>query len=313
MQHSWLPNFFIAGAPKAGTSSVHQWIADHPDALGSNEKETYFFVDPGTHMYRPEAHVSKGFETWRDQFDVPNGAAPKVIVESTPGYIYYETAQREIPLLETAPKCLFILREPSAQIFSLYTYFRNNWDWIPGNMSFAAFLEAVDQKSHAFKGNELARNARDYAHYAKFLRIWRENLGDDRMMVASFDELLADEKEFTKKVAAWVGLDPAFYDTYDFPRENETYVPKNRTLQRLNVAIRGALPKGAAYNKLREIYRSLNTSTAKTPKTEDETALLDDLKASFQKVNAELSDEFGVQFKDAPAFQKILEPMSSTE
>ena len=105
----WLPNLIIPGAPKAGTSSLQRWLADHPDAFGSVEKETYYFVDPGTHMHRPGAHIANGLEGWRDQFPIPSGVKPKVILESTPGYLYYETALTHIPALESAPKCLCLL------------------------------------------------------------------------------------------------------------------------------------------------------------------------------------------------------------
>lgn len=42
---SWVPNLLIPGAPKAGTFSLQKWLVDHPGALGSSEKETYYFVD----------------------------------------------------------------------------------------------------------------------------------------------------------------------------------------------------------------------------------------------------------------------------
>jgi len=222
---SWIPNFFIAGAPKAGTSSIHKWIADHPDAFGSREKETYFFVDPDTHMFRPSAHIAAGLEAWRDQFSLPAAANPKVILESTPSHIYYETALKFIPDLETKPKCLFVVREPAAQIYSLYSYFRNNWSWVPSDMSFPEFIEAARAKSHNFGGNELAVRALENARYVDFLKLWRARLGDDRMMVLSYDDLMADQKALTQKVAEWVGLDPSFYTQYGFPRENETYEP----------------------------------------------------------------------------------------
>lgn len=293
----WLPNFFIAGAPKAGTSSVHQWIADHPDALGSKEKETYFLVDPGTHMYRPTAHIAMGLEAWQSQFDFHKEVSPKVILESTPSYIYSKTAQTVIPQLETKPKCLFILREPSAQIQSLYTYFKNNWDWVPSSMSFQQFIESSRQKSHTFKGNELAINALEYAKYVYFLRIWRDALGADRIMVRNFEDLLTDQKSFVKEVAAWLGLDASYYDTYEFPRENQTYIPKNRSLQKLNIAARGLLPKGKLYNNLRFLYRSLNTTTKKVANSDEEVATLAALQREFKTENLLLKEEFGVSFK----------------
>lgn len=297
---NWLPNFFIAGAPKSGTSSVHQWIADHPDACGSRDKETYFFVDPGTHMYQPAAHISAGLETWRDQFPLSDEAQPKVIVESTPGYLYYQTAQTHIPAMASKPKCLFILREPAAQIHSLYTYFRNNWDWIPADMSFEAFLAAARTKSHGFKGNELARDAFENAAYVRHLRVWHARLGQDRMMVRGFDDLVSDPQRFVQEVAIWLGLDPAFYSTYDFPRENATYAPRNRRLQKLNLALRNKLPKGAAYNAVRGLYRRLNTSTGKAALSDRDALLLEELRLEFAQDNRDLAQEFGVQFH-APA------------
>ena len=240
----WLPNFIIAGAPKAGTSSLFRWIADHPDAFGSVDKETYFFVDPGTHMHSPDFHISNGLETYRTQFPVPDGADPKVILEATPSYIYNASALEHIPTLPSQPRCLFILREPAAQIYSLYTYFRDNWDWVPSSMGFDEFLSAARTGSHDFKGNELARNAYNFACYAQHLEPWRERLGADRIMVATFDELQGDPAAMTRRVAAWLNLDTSFYNAYDFPRENETYAPRNRQLQSLNIAVRGLVAEG---------------------------------------------------------------------
>jgi hypothetical protein len=297
---SWLPTFIIAGAPKAGTSSMHAWIADHPDALGSREKETYFFVDPGTHMYCPEAHVTRGLAPYRRQFERPPGTGtPRVILESTPAYIYYETALERIPDLPSRPRCLFILREPAAQIYSLYTYFRDNWNWIPGDMSFADYLAAVRAGSHGFNGNELARNALGYARYVDYLVPWRARLGEERMMVTTFDALLADEAALTRQVAGWLGLDASFYDTYTYPRENETYAPRNRMLQKVNVAVRGLLPRGALYETLRDKYRKLNTRKPQGA-SDGERAEIEALRREFAEPNARLAREFGL---DLPGWQ----------
>ena len=79
-----LPNWIIIGVPKASTSSLFRWLADHPQAAGSTQKETYYFVDPGTHMFRPECNIRDhgiaGYEGHFAQCD----AAAKVVVEATP-------------------------------------------------------------------------------------------------------------------------------------------------------------------------------------------------------------------------------------
>jgi hypothetical protein len=290
-----LPNFLICGAPKAGTSSLHTWIADHPDALGSTEKETYFCVDSGTHMFRPAANIADGLEGYSRYFAIKPGQNPKVILESTPSYLYQQTALRQVPDLPTKPKCLFVLREPGQQIYSLFTYFQNNWSWIPAGMRFGDYLSTLRKGNpDMFRGNELARDALRNARYADFLELWRARLGDERMMVCSFDQLKADPQALTRRIAAWLGLDPSFYDQYAFPRDNETYVVRNSALQRANVALRGWLPRGALYRSLRSLYRQLNTRPPEGPDEADQ-ALIAALSADFAEANARLRARFGLE------------------
>ena len=40
---STLPNLIIPGAQKSGTSSLHAWLADHPQCVMSQPKEPMFF------------------------------------------------------------------------------------------------------------------------------------------------------------------------------------------------------------------------------------------------------------------------------
>jgi hypothetical protein len=283
-----LPNFFIAGVPKAGTSSAHAWLDAHPQALGSTIKETCFFADPGSHVFRTDFNIELGLERYADAFPAP---APdvRVLFESTPSYLYSRTALDRIPDLPGSPKCLFILREPAAQIQSLYTYFRNNWTYIPAEMSFAEYLVEVRRGGADFGGNELAQNALGYADYGPWLKKWRDRLGPDRVKVTTFDLLVADPRDFMMDLAVWIDLDPAFYDDFGFASENESYEPRNRGLQKLNVALRDKLPKGRLYDLARGAYRRLNT---RAPVKDTAADVLADLKAEFHEKNAQLARDF---------------------
>ncbi|MBU2503349.1 sulfotransferase [bacterium] len=292
-----LPNLIIAGAPKCGTSSLHRWLEAHPDVLGSSEKETYFFADPGTHMFRPESHVSKGLDAYRDYFRPIPGSAPRVVLESTPSYLYSATALERIPELPTDPKIIFILREPSAQVFSLFNFFKNSWTWIPSELTFAEYLEEISQGRGDYRGNELAANALRNAAYVDFLLQWRNRFGSERMRVWLFDDLVADPRAFAKKAAEFVGLDPAFFDSFDFPKSNETFAVRSRRLHEVNVAVRAVLPKGNLYKAARSVYRMLNTRKP-DPVTTDERRLRQDLKLRFAEANARLAEEFGLDLSN---------------
>lgn len=286
---AWLPNLFILGVPKAGTTSLHDWLVAHPDVTGPLSKEACFFIDPESHVFRPDFNIGLGLGLYQSEF--PEAAAP-VILDATPTYIYQRAALEHIPGLPSHPRCLVLVRDPAEQIFSLYRYFRDNWNDVPPQMSFAAFLHACETGSHDFGGNELLGNALYNAHYLRSLRQWRAALGPDRLMVRSLDDMRADPRAFTVSVARWLGLDPAFYDGFSFPRENETRRPLLKSLQRLNIAVRGYLPKGAAYKVARKIYRNMNLKRQTV--SADEAALLDRLRAEFATSNAELAQEFGI-------------------
>lgn len=293
---TWLPTLFVAGFPKAGTSALHRWIADHPDALGSIEKEACFFVDRDSHLYRRDANIDKGLSRYRSQFVLPSGSRPRVIVESTPGYVYQRAAIDHIPDLPSAPRCIFMVREPADQIRSLYTYFRNNWTYIPASFEFSDYLAALRSGGHDFGGNELASNALRNAAYVDHLLPWRDRLGAERMRVYGFDRLRADPRGLMRDVATWVGLDPAFYETYDFPRENDSYRPRWRPLQRVSVALRGRLPKGAGYARARALYRSLNTVPGAEPV--DRIEEMDALRRAFADPNRRLAAEFDLDLSE---------------
>ncbi|TFL16378.1 sulfotransferase domain-containing protein [Jannaschia formosa] len=285
----WLPDLFICGVPKAGTSALHAWLCDHPEVVGARDKEARFFIDPGSHVYRPEANALSDWEPYRQQFDLPAGRRPSAILDSTPVYIYQQTALRFIPGLPTTPRCIFVLRDPAEQIRSVYGYFRNNWSFIPEAMSFDDYLNALNTGSETFGGNELAREALQNADYLPHLARWRDALGRDRMFVGTFESLRGNPRGFMLELADWIGLDGGFYDDYAFTTENETYRPRSRVLQRVNIAVRERLPKGRVYHALRKAYRQLN---ARPGGEEIDANTLARLRAAFVPGYAALEREF---------------------
>lgn len=254
-----LPNWIIIGAPKASTSSLFRWLVDHPQVAGSAEKETYYFVDPGTHMFRPDRNFGDHGLWGYEQLFASCDPSADVVVEATPSYLYSETALRQLPQLPTRPSFIVVLREPVEQIRSLYSYFQQNWSWIPGDMTFRDFVEVVDEGAADFNGNELAANALQNAFYTEHLRRWEAAVGTDRMMILVFEDLVTDSRGTMRRVAQRMGINPTFYDTYSFPVENATYVARNARLQKLNIWLRSRLPQGALYRLLRSAYRAVNT------------------------------------------------------
>jgi hypothetical protein len=287
-----LPNWIVAGAPKCSTSSLFQWLVAHPEVDGSVEKETCYFVDPGTHLFRPGSNFrDHGVDGYSEYFEGCDPRA-KVVVESTPAYLYSQTALRELPNIASRPSFIFILREPVSQLRSLFTYFQQNWTWIPRTMTFGDFISTVQKGESDFGGNELAENALLYAWYSEHLLHWRAAAGLDRMVVLLFEDLVSDSRRAMRRLADRLGIDPGFYDTYDFEPENTSYVVRSAILQDLNIFIRERLPKGRLYEAARSLYRAANTR--RPDRAQSEPDLERRLAEYYSPMLTELEEEFGL-------------------
>jgi hypothetical protein len=285
-----LPNFIVAGAPKAGTSSLHKWLCDHPQTIGSDPKETYYFVDRDSHTAGASHFENKGIDGYRKLFENPHSTT-QIIFESTPGYLYSNLALKQIPELESKPRVLFLLREPAGQLFSLYRYFQQNWNWIPETMDFPTFIAASRTGSHTFGGNTLAQNAYKNASYINFLLPWLNRLNHSRMRVLLFEDMIRDPLQFMTGLGDWLELDSSFYHTYAFNPENQTYRVKSFVLQQLNLMIRPLIPQSDYYRKLRSLYRSINTTQPRPPTLSEKQTLVG-LRQDFHKSNQQLASTF---------------------
>ena len=296
-----LPNWIIVGAPKCGTSSLFRWLVDHPQVAGSIEKETYYFVDPGTHMYRAAGNVhTSGIGGYEELFRHCQSDA-RVILESTPGYMYSRTAIERLPLLSTRPSFIFVLREPVEQLKSLFGYFKENWDWVPASMTFREFIAAAEKGTCSFKGNELASEATGNANYVEHLRRWRSVCGAKRMQIYLFEDMIGRKREFMSSLAQRLGIDAGFYEKYGFPTENESYVARSRLVQKVNIRVRSILPKGPLYDSLRRVYRAVNTRSAPSSRVRD-IELEQALSVRYAGMINQLEDEFGL---DVTAWRRI--------
>src|SRR3546814_13335773 len=99
------PNFFIVGAPKCGTTSLANWLSEHPSIFLSNPKEPHFFDLDRRKHYKCDLARYEGFF---------NGVAPThtMVGEATTGYLRSHVAISEI--LKYAADARFIvgLRNP---------------------------------------------------------------------------------------------------------------------------------------------------------------------------------------------------------
>ena len=122
-----LPNFLIVGAAKCGTSSLHNYLNQHPDVFmpsyneqGMKVKEPRFLIKD---LVKDRLHNGVwDFKSYQALFDIVLNE--KAIGESTVLYLYYyHVAIRNIKkYLGDDVKIIIMLRNPVDRAFSAYTH-----------------------------------------------------------------------------------------------------------------------------------------------------------------------------------------------
>ncbi len=234
-----LPDFFIAGVPKAGTTALHSALARHPELYLSAVKEPKFFLTDGP----PPAEGGPGdAKTYREHiwrradyealFDgAPAGALKG---ESTPFYLYDREAQRRIKALIPDAKLIIVLRDPIERAHSNWAHL-----WSAGLDPIGDFIQACDR--------EPARAAAGWADFWRYLDLGKygQQLAHlyslfprENVLVFRYRSLVAEPATSLDLVCHFLGVRTGLLS--ELPRENVTAHPSPSARYRAIAAARRA-------------------------------------------------------------------------
>jgi len=140
-----LPDLFVIGAQKAGTTSLHHWLGQHPQVMMSRVKEPGFFSwldwmdaqagpggDDGS-SWRPGLSALAPPIRDRDSYESLFGDAPELrarfagataIGESTTDYLYSPHAAARVAELVPHGRIVVLLRQPAERAWSNWRHAR---------------------------------------------------------------------------------------------------------------------------------------------------------------------------------------------
>jgi hypothetical protein len=258
-----LPDFLIIGAQKAGTTSLHAWINEHPLVAGSTRKEVDYF---SYGYYRGEDWYRKHFPTWREREEcVAANGRPFLAGEASPSYLHHPLAPARVARVLPGAKLLVTLRDPIDRAYSSYTMWRG-WNLEPvGSFMTACAIEDVALDGGRARA-EMRRLGLDNAinfrldmtrhlgrmylmgsRYAEQLDRWFAHFPREQIYVTSLDDLSSDPYATLAQVYEFLGLPeysppdlaPQFRQSYDpvapedRARLREYFRPHNERLYEL--------------------------------------------------------------------------------
>ena len=218
-----VPNFLIIGAHKAGTSSLHRYLQQHPEVFLPALKEPRFFsydpdgsdVEPSPYAWGPRLHPVR---TWNDYLDLfAPVTTQRAVGEASPCYLNHPRSPGRIRQALPDVRLIVSLRDPVDRAYSGYLMAVRD---IGETRSFA---DTIGGERTAWHDN--------LAYYAPCRR-YLECFPRARMKFVRAEALNAQPAAVLEDLFAFLEVDPAFAP--DTSRQfNTGGVPRSRRLQRV--------------------------------------------------------------------------------
>ncbi|MGH7804580.1 MAG: sulfotransferase family protein [Candidatus Binatia bacterium] len=288
-----IPDFFIVGAPKCGTTALNEYLSHHPEIFVPERKEIHFFgSDLVFSSPRPDANEYRRlFAGWGGE---------KRAGEASVWYLYSRTAAEEIRKLSPAARIIVMLRHPVDMMYSLHSQ-----RLYGGDEDIVDFAEALAAEPARRRGDRFPQNFRntmgffyrDAARFAVQVRRYFECFPRDRVHVILFDDLQRDVARVYRDTCAFLDVDPNFRPQFDVVNANKNVRSTGlRNLLHfasptLRSGIRTLLPNAYARERLKRRLLALNTQYV--PRVPMDAGLRSRLLEEFRPEIRELGDLLG--------------------
>ncbi len=201
-----LPQVYIAGVKKGGTTSLFYYLLAHPQILPPFRKEVKFFL----YMY------TLGLKWYQANFPFQKQLRTHLTLDATPNYLYDPFFAERVNLVNPQAKFIVLLRDPVRRALS--HYFQNRQRKLEP-LPLAEALRVEEKRLEA----DLTQHQQDPCHpltafhrfgykaegrYAEQLeRLWR-HIPREQTLVLRSEDLFTHPSTVLHQVAVFLGLSP---------------------------------------------------------------------------------------------------------
>jgi hypothetical protein len=206
------PDFMIIGVAKAGTTSLFQYLAQHPDIVTSTIKELKYFENKNR---------SKGLHWYLRNFPLKEEAKNKLAFEASPTYLYMKQSPERIAHLFPKMKFIALLRDPVKRAFSHWNFYHDRSN--PQNRAMYYDERSFEQAVKEELNDELAGlpNYKLYLYkgmYEQHLKHWYRFYPPENILLLDFEEFKKRPKSVLKKATEFLSIE-SIYDDFEETRE----------------------------------------------------------------------------------------------
>ncbi len=260
-KHLSIPNLFIVGAAKAGTTSLYEYLVQHPDIYMSPVKEPHYFSD----VYRQNnKRLSRkpisDEKTYLSLFEAVTNE--RVIGEASTSYFGNENAPSRIYAFNPKAKIIVMLRDPVERAYSYYL------QRVREGGETGGFYEAV--REQADRQSKEWRPYLDAGFYSKKIEKYK-NLFGDQIQLLIFEEFIREPIDSMARVFDFLEVDTSITEHLSYGKHNPYRIPRNALASKL---IRGSLPRRIGHfvfpDRFRRFFRESLLRPTEKPAMSDE-------------------------------------------
>lgn len=292
-----LPNLFLVGAPKCGTTALHSYLVAHPSIASSARKEFNYFNIDHTASYpyavRDEVQYKSFFEKSTADYKI----------DASPWYLFSEVAASNIKLCVPQAKIIIMLRRPWDMLYSLHSQ-----RLFSGNEDISSFSAALDAETARARGERIPRicqvpeglQYRKVGLYAQQVERYIEAFGRDNVHIIKYDDFSADPRSEFLRVTRFLSIQEVL--PLEFSRVNPNTVSRISSLAGIindhhhpvRTAFRRLLPSSAVRKIVGRNLKKFNTKD--TPRAPLDEVIRLQLREYFQSDIERLCNISGLDF-----------------
>jgi hypothetical protein len=207
-----LPDFFIVGHAKSGTTALYEMLRRHPQIFMPEFKEPWFFASDMRPRFQPRRSgvPPQNLQEYVELFAAAR--ADQRIGEASSSYLWSRTAAAAIAEAQPDARIIAILREPASFLRSLHLQLLQSHVEVEKDFRTAVRLEAdrragrhVPRTSHR---PQLLQYA-DHVRYVEQLRRYEALFSPEQMLVLIYDDFRAQNEATVRAVLRFLGVDAA--------------------------------------------------------------------------------------------------------
>jgi hypothetical protein len=199
-----VPDFFIVGHPKCGTTALYEMLRSNPQVYMPELKETRFFARELHPRSGPSDSHPDTLSEYLSLFDAAR--TDQRAGEASPSYLRSKAAARRIAELQPDARIIAILREPASFLHSLHLELMRDHVETEKDLATAIALEDVRRQAEQIsRAPGLVYS--EYVRYVEQLRRYDAVFAPEQMLVLIYDDFRADNEATVRRVLRHLQLD----------------------------------------------------------------------------------------------------------